>query len=150
MSAKLLLTNFDGTMFRLEVLPDCRDTRVLLHTRYWNREDQLVPGELEFFGVAAVGFSVNYVDNPAGSELCGLYELTDEAEKRGLLRENFDRRRREFLLTGYELAEDDPCDLLNDTGPLERICLADLHLYEQQTEGGIYRILAKGWNLEEE
>ena len=26
MSAKLLLTNFDGTMFRLEVLPDCRDT----------------------------------------------------------------------------------------------------------------------------
>ena len=37
MSAKLLLTNFDGTMFRLEVLPDCRDTRVLLHTRYWNR-----------------------------------------------------------------------------------------------------------------
>ena len=65
MSAKLLLTNFDGTMFRLEVLPDCRDTRVLLHTRYWNREDQLVPGELEFFGVAAVGFSVNYLDNPA-------------------------------------------------------------------------------------
>ena len=81
MSAKLLLTNFDGTMFRLEVLPDCRDTRVLLHTRYWNREDQLVPGELEFFGVAAVGFSVNYLDNPAGSELCGLYELEDEEEK---------------------------------------------------------------------
>ena len=107
MSAKLLLTNFDGTMFRLEVLPDCRDTRVLLHTRYWNREDQLVPGELEFFGVAAVGFSVNYLDNSAGSELCGLYELEDEEEKM-LLRENIGRRSRDSVLIGSQIQEDAP------------------------------------------
>ncbi len=150
MSAKKLLHNFDGTMPRLEVLTAREETRVLLHTQYWDGEDRKISGTLAFHGVAAVGFSVNHLSESVGSELCGLYELTDEAEKRGLLRENFDRRRREFLLTGYELAEDDPCDLLNDTGPLERICLADLHLYEQQTEGGIYRILAKGWNLEEE
>lgn len=149
MSTKLLLANFDGTMPCLEVLPACGDTRVLLHTRYWNREDQPVAGELEFFGVAAVGFSVNYLDNPIGSELCGLYELEDEKEKMRLLRENFDHRRRDFLLIGYQLQEDDPGEFLNNSEPLEQLRLADYHLYEQQTLGGVYRILAQGWKLEE-
>lgn len=149
MSTKLLLANFDGTMPRLEMLPAYRDTRVLLHTRYWNREDRLVSAELEFFGVAAVGFSVNYLDNPIGSELCGLYELEDEEEKMRLLRENFDRRRRDFLLTGYQMQEDDPGEFLNNSEQMEQLRLADHHLYEQQTQGGVYRILAKGWKLEE-
>ena len=149
MSTKLLLANFDGTMPYLEVRPACRDTYVLLHTQYWNREDRLVSGKLEFFGVASVGFSVNYLDTPIGSELCGLYELEDEEEKLRLLRENFDRRRRDFLLTGYDLQEDDPGEFLNDYGRLEQICPADYHLYEQQTLGGVYRILAQGWKLEE-
>ena len=136
-------------MSRLEMLPAYRDTRVLLHTRYWNRKDRLISGERKFFGAAAVGISVNYLDNPIGSELCGLYELVDEEEKMRLLRENFDRRRRDFLLTGYDLQKDDPGEFLNDSEPLEQVCPADYHLYEQQTLGGVYRILAEGWKLEE-
>ena len=149
MSARLLLSAFDGTMLRLEVLPAREETRVQLSMQYWDSNDRRVSGKLEFYGVAAIGFSVNYHGQSIGSELCGLYELTDKAEKVEMLRENFDRRRRDFLLTGYAFDENDPHDLLNDTSPLERIRLADLHLYEQQTEGGVYRILAKGWKLEE-
>ena len=119
MRTKVLLSNFDGTMSRLEVLPACQDTQVLLYTQYWNREDQLVSVELEFSGVVAADFSVNYLDNPIGSELCGFYELEDEEEKMRLLRKNFDRRRREFLLTGYQLQEDDPGEFLNDFELLE-------------------------------
>ena len=150
MRTKLLLANFDGTMSRLEVLPACQDTRVLLYTQYWNREDQLVSVELEFSGVVAADFSVNYLDNPIGSELCGFYELEDEEEKMRLLRENFDRRRRDFLLTGYQLQEDDPGELLNDFELLEQVSLGAYHLYEQQTMGGVYRILAKGWKIKEQ
>lgn len=150
MRTKVLLSNFDGTMSRLEVLPACQDTQVLLYTQYWNREDQLVSVELEFSGVVAADFSVNYLDNPIGSELCGFYELEDEEEKMRLLRKNFDRRRREFLLTGYQLQEDDPGELLNDFELLEQVSLGAYHLYEQQTMGGVYRILAKGWKIKEQ
>jgi hypothetical protein len=62
MSAVCLLKNFDGTMPRLEVLPDGGRTRVLLHTRYWDREDRLVSADVEFSDVAAVRFSVNYLE----------------------------------------------------------------------------------------
>lgn len=148
MNTKLLMANFDGRMPQLEVLPACGDTRVLLHIQYWNGEDQLVSGKLEFFGVVAVGFSVNYLDNPIGAELCGLYELEDEWEKARLLQENVDRRRRDFLLTGYQLQEDDPGEFLNHSQTLEEVSPAAYHYYEQQTLGGVYRILAKGWKLE--
>lgn len=149
MSAVCLLKNFDGTMPRLEVLPDGERTRVLLHTRYWDREDRPVSADVEFSDVAAVRFSVNYLGSSAGSELFGLYELAGEEEKLRLLKENFAGRRRDFLLTGYDLQAEDPADLLNCTEPLERFDPADYHLYQQQTEGGVYQILAQTWRLKE-
>ena len=97
---------------RLEKLPLALGFVLALLGYLWRYE--------EFFGVAAVGFSVNYLDNPAGLELCGLYELEDEEEKMRLLRENFDRRRRDFLLTGYQIQEDDPADCARE-GPLVQI-----------------------------
>ena len=115
MSAVCLLKNFDGTMPRLEVLPDGERTRVLLHTRYWDREDRLVSADVEFSDVAAVRFSVNYLGSSAG----------------------------------YDWQAEDPADLLNCTEPLERFDPADYHLYQQQTEGGVYQILARTWRLKE-
>ena len=147
MSAKLLWKNDDGTMPRLEVFPSGLGTRVVLHTNYWDEPHGLVPAKLEFLEVAAIGFGVNYADNPIGAELCGLYELTDEGEKERLLQENFHLRRRDFLQAGYALQEDDPDDALNCTAPLEQLRLSDYHMYEQQALGGVYRILARSWRM---
>ena len=33
---------------------------------------------------------------------------------------------------------------------LEQVSLGAYHLYEQQTMGGVYRILAKGWKIKEQ
>ena len=146
MSARLLPGNFDGTMERLALRVQGEETQASFHTRFWDGEDKLTEAVLEFSEVAAVSFAVNYFDNPLGAELFGLYEILDEAEKARLVRENFEKRRRSFLLAGYDGYDPkDPHDLLNNTEELDRIleALEDYHLYEQQTQGGTYRLLAK-------
>ena len=151
MSGKLLLGNFDGSMERLELLPECGAARAVFHTRYWEREDRSVEAVVTFFGVIAISFSVNYFDNPMGSELFGLYELEDEAEKVRLIRDNFSIRRREFLLAGYDGYDpEDEDDLLNSPREMEQAILRikRYHLYQQQTQGGTYRLVARGYKME--
>lgn len=152
MSARLLLDDFDGTLGRLELRPECCGTRAFFHVQYWDKAEKPVEAVLTFSDVIAVSFSVNYFDNPIGGELFGLYEIENEAEKAELLRENFRSRRREFLLAGYDGYDpEDPHDILNYTGEMERfIKLTEgYHLYQQQTQGGTYRLLAGGFKVEE-
>lgn len=150
MSAKLLLANFDGTLERLELLPECRETKAVFHIRYWDKQENLVEAVLTFFDVIAISFSVNYFDNPIGAELFGLYGMEDEEEKARLIRENFNARRREFLLAGYDGYDpEDKNDLLNNTEELDRILpeMRRYHLYQQQTQGGACRLLARSYSL---
>ena len=56
-----------------------------------------------------------------------------------------------MLLTGcYDYDPEDEADVLNHREPVERF-LAELpayHLYQQQPQGGIYWVLAKGYRVE--
>ena len=150
MSAKLLLRNFDGTMGRLEMTVRGGQTQAVFHTRFWNEADELTEAALVFSEVIAVSFAVNYFDNPMGAELFGLYEIEDGAEKARLVRENFETRRRNFLLAGYDGYDpEDPHDLLNDQTEMGRVLgkIGRYHLYEQQTQGGTYRLLARSHSV---
>ncbi len=151
MSGKLIVENFDGSMERLEVLPECGATKAVFHIRYWDKEGSPVEAALTFFNVIAISFSVNYFDNPIGIELFGLYEIEDETEKAELIRENFRVRRREFLLAGYDGYDpEDENDMLNDSGELGWILskAGSYHLYQQQTRGGTYRLAADRFEME--
>lgn len=151
MSGKLLVQNFDGSMERLEVLPEHGESKAVFHMRYWDEEGGPVEAVLTFYHVIAISFSVNYFDNPMGAELFGLYEIEDEAEKVKLIRENFRIRRREFLLAGYDGYDpEDENDLLNYTGELDRMLskAGSYHLYQQQTQGGTYRLAAGRFEME--
>lgn len=151
MSAKLLLDDFDGSMGRLELEPECCGTKAFFRVQYWDKAENPVEAILIFSDVISVSFSVNYFDNPIGSELFGLYEIEDETEKVKLIRENFLSRRREFLLAEYDGYDpEDPHDILNDTKEMERFIknAEEYHLYQQQTQGGTYRLLASGLKVE--
>lgn len=77
--------------------------------------------------------------------------IEDETEKAELIRENYRDRRREFLLAGYDGYDpEDGNDLLNYTGELERVLskVESYHLYQQQTLGGTYRLVAGGFKME--
>lgn len=150
MSAKLLLANFDGTMGRLELTVRGEATQAVFHTRFWDEADRLTGAALVFSEVIAVSFAVNYFDNPIGAELFGLYEIEDEGEKVRLIQKNFETRRRRFLLAGYDGYDpEDPHDMLNNRTEIERALgkMDRYHLYEQQTQGGTYRLLAGGYSV---
>ncbi len=152
MSARLLLDDFDGSMGHLELWPECCGTKAFFHVRYWDKAENPMEAVLIFSDIIAVSFSVNYFDNPIRGELFGLYEIESEEEKAELLRENFLTRRREFMLAGYDGYDpEDSHDILNNTDEMDRFLKAaeGYHLYQQQTQGGTYRLLAGGLRIEE-
>ncbi|MCI9331179.1 MAG: hypothetical protein HFG05_03270 [Oscillibacter sp.] len=81
MSGKLLVKNFDGSMERLEVLPERGTTKAVFHIRYWDETGSLAEAALTFSHVIAISVSVNYFDNPIGAELFGLYEYRGRNRK---------------------------------------------------------------------
>lgn len=148
--SKLLLKTFDGTMKKCILNPKCTESRFEMFIQYYEEEDILKDAELVFEQVISVDFEVNYFDNFIGAELFGFYEIFDKNKKQGMINKIFQNRIEEFLNHGdYDYDPNDPHDMLNYKKPIDEIVkqLDEYHLYQQQTQGGVFCILAKCYHI---
>ena len=153
--SKLLLKTFDGSMSRLMITPKCDQTEVELDIQYYDYDGDktLKKACIHFHSVISIDFEVNYFDNCIGAELFGFYEIDWLEKKREMIEKVFHTRKDGFLLHGnYDYEPDNDHDMLNYRERIQAVYenIGQYHLYQQQTEGGIYYILAKGFALIEE
>ena len=153
--SKLLLKTFDGSMSRLMITPKCDQTEVELDIQYYDYDGDktLKKACIRFHSVISIDFEINYFDNCIGAELFGFYEIDWLEKKREMIEKVFHTRKDGFLLHGnYDYEPDNGHDMLNFRERIQAVYenIGQYHLYQQQTEGGIYYILAKGFALIEE
>ena len=150
--SKLILKTFDGSMKKATINPKFLNTKIEFKFKYYNANDELTNAITTFKGVVAVDFEINYFDNYIGSELCGLYEIFHRTYKIDMIEKVFQNRLKHFLIhDNYHYDENEENDMLNYRENFNEIVnkIDEYHLYEQQTEGGIFSILAKGYILTE-
>lgn len=148
--SKLILKTYDGSLLNLKIKPKYLDSNVEFSIRYYDETDSLVKAKMIFDKVAVVDFEINLFDNYIGAELFGFYEIFDEGKKKELIEKLFKNRLDGFLYHGdYDYDSDDENDILNYRDPIEVFYhnLDEYHLYQQQTQGGIYYILAKNFEI---
>ncbi|MCD7821618.1 MAG: hypothetical protein LUG64_05350, partial [Clostridiales bacterium] len=98
---KLLYRTFDGDLKKIWVTPNYLDTNCSFRMEVWGGAE----GEtkktllLNFDHVAALEFSMNFCDNMAGADLGGFYKVPGKKQKRKLLERNFNRRKKDWLMT---------------------------------------------------
>ncbi len=151
--SKLLIKTFDGLLVSLNVKPKNTRTKVEFNLRYYDYDGDggLKKARMIFHNVVSLDFEVNYFDNCIGAELFGFYEIYDEEMKRMMLERVFESRRTGYLMHG-DCDDYDPNDEADMLNYRVRFCeiennLKQYHLYQQQTEGGIYYILAERYEL---
>lgn len=149
--SKLLMSTYDARLSQLKITPKCVRTKVSYRlTMYEEKLQQKVDRVMKFEDVVAIEFRMNYFDNPIGAECCGFYERFEKKEKEAILERNFDFRRSAFLLhEDYNYDAEDEADLLNYRESIDEIKenIGAYRLFEQQTTGGVYLILAKEWRI---
>jgi len=149
--SKLVFITYDAQLTKLKIVPKCYKTKVSYKLKIYDEKKQKeVKKTFVFNKVVAIEFHMNYFDNPIGAECCGFYEIFDDVEKKAMLERNFKNRRKNFLFHGdYEYDAEDEHDLLNYRVDMNEILdkLDEYHLYQQQTTGGVYSILAKKWEI---
>lgn len=148
--SKRILDTYDGTMKKLNIKPKCKDSKVEFYIKYYNEEDISTNALIIFKGVIAIDFEINYFNNCIGSELCGFYEIFDTETKINMLEKIFNNRLNGYLYHGdYDYEPDDEHDMLNYREPFDEIVkeIDKYKLYQQQTEGGIFYILALSYEI---
>ena len=148
--SKLILKTYDGSLLNLKITPKYLDSKVEFRIKYYDETGSFVKAKMIFDKVAFVDFEINFFDNYIGAELFGFYEIFDEGKKKELIEKLFKNRLDSFLYHGdYDYDSDDENDILNYREPIEVFCynLDEYHLYQQQTQGGIYYILAKNFKI---
>lgn len=150
--SKLLIKTFDGSLKNLKVKPKGINSIVEFTIQYYDyeREESLVKAKVIFYEVVSIDFEVNLFDNCIGAELFGFYEIFQEEKKKELVETIVRNRRDGFLYHGnYDYDETDENDMLNWRESVEKLYenIKEYHLYQQQTEGGIYYILAKRFEI---
>ena len=148
--SKLILNSFDGTMKSMNINPKCTDSQVKFNISYYNKGDILTKAVVIFKGVIAIDFEINYFDNFIGSELFGFYEILENNFKIKMLQKIFNNRIEGYLYHGnYDYNPLEANDMLNYKEPLDEIInqIGKYKLYQQQTQGGIYYVLALGYNI---
>ncbi|WP_270940679.1 hypothetical protein [Romboutsia lituseburensis] len=148
--SKLILNTFDGTMKKLSINPKCTDSKVEFNIKYYNEEDILTKASIIFKGVIAIDFEINYFDNFIGSELFGFYEIFETAAKINMLEKIFNNRLEGYLYHGnYNYDPNEEHDMLNYREPLNEIIkkIDNYRLYQQETGGGIFYILALDYEV---
>ncbi len=152
--SKLLLGTFDGALREVEIQPEKKYSKVKCKVQYYDEKADgiAVKAKIVFQHVVAIRFCVNQFENTIGAELGGFYEISDRDKKKEMLEKNFSGRREGYLYHGnYQYDPEDGADMLNYRDNLERVekKLDRYHLYQLQTVGGMYELLAKGYRLEE-
>lgn len=153
MRSRLLLTTYDGSITECKIRPQGEDAQVEFAIQYYRREngeERTVSAVLRFYQVASLDFEVNCFDNPLGAELGGFYEILDESAKKQMLEKVFENRKDGYLFHGdYDYDPGEPADMLNFRPPMEAVLgeLEQYRLFQQQTQGGIYHILCKRYEL---
>ena len=151
-NSKLLIKTFDGSLSSVKLKPKCVNSTVEFAIKYYDYDGDgaLVKAKVLFREVIAIDFEINLFNNYVGAELSGFYEIFAEEKKKDMVEKIFCNRRDGFLYHGdydYDPAEEN--DLLNWREPVDEIYknMEKYHLYQQQTLGGIYYILAGGYEL---
>ncbi len=151
-TSKLLVKTFDGSLVHLKLKPACMSSTVEFDIQYYDYDgdESLVKAKVIFREAASIDFEINLFDNPIGAELCGFYELFQTETKREIVEKLFRNRLEGFLYHGdYNYNADDKHDMLNWREPIDELYknLDTYHLYQQQTQGGVYYILAKSFEI---
>lgn len=126
------------------------DSTVEFNITYYDGKDTPVKRKVLFYGVVAIDLEVNLFDNCIGAELFGFYEILQSERKRELVERIFRNRLDGFLCHGdYDYDAADENDMLNWREPVDELFknIERYHLYQQQTQGGIYSILAGGYEI---
>ena len=150
MKSKLILKTFDWTMNKVNINQKCDNSKIEFHIKCYNEEDILVNALIIFNGVIAIDFQINYFDNFIYSELFGFYEVLDDTAKINMIEKIFNSRLEGFLYHGdYNYNPKDENNMLNYREPINEIVkkIDNYKLYQQQTQGGIFYILASGYEI---
>ena len=149
--SQLLLPTFDAQLTELKIVPKCDNTVISYKLKMYDEDLQRrVTKIMRFEDVVAIEFQMNYFENLIGAEVCGFYEIFQPKRKKSLLERNFITRKDHYLFHGdYDYDPDDQHDILNYRENIECVLreLDGYHLYDQQTIGGSYLILAKRWSI---
>lgn len=151
-ASKLLIKTFDGSLADLKLTPECAGSTVEFDIRYYDYEgdESLVQAKVIFREAASIDFEINLFDNVIGAELWGFYEIFQTEKKKEIVEKLFRNRLDGVLYHGdYDYDADDEHDMLNWREPIDELYknLDTYHLYQQQTQGGIYYILAKSFEI---
>lgn len=141
---KLILNLYDGTMKKLNITPKFKKSKVEFKVEYYNKDDILVKASIIFKDVIAIDFQINYFDNYIGSELGGFYEILDKKAKITMVEKIFNNRLESYLYDGdytYGPNEDGMIDYRANIDDILKE-IDKYKLYQQQTQGGIFYILA--------
>lgn len=149
--SQLLLSTYDAQLTELKIIPKRNNTIISYKLKMYDEDSpRRVTKIMRFEDVAAIEFQMNYFDNYIGAEVWGFYEIFNREKKKNLLEKNFISRRDNFLFHGdYNYEPDEPHDLLNNRENIEDVLreIDEYHLYEQETTGGTYFLLAKRWSI---
>lgn len=151
-TSKLLIKTFDGSLSDLTLKPKCMDSTVEFKIVYYDYDGDksLLKAKVLFHEVVAIDFEVNLFDNCIGAELCGFYEIFQVEMKKKIIEKIFRNRLDGFLYHGdYNYDSTEENDTLNWREPIEILFknIEKYHLYQQQTQGGIYYILASDYEI---
>ncbi|WP_434799297.1 hypothetical protein [Terrisporobacter vanillatitrophus] len=150
MKSKLILSTYDGTMKKLNINQKYTNSKVEFNIKYYDEKDRVIKALIIFKGVIAIDFEINYFNNSIGSELFGFYEIFDTTAKINMIEKIFNNRLEGYLYHGdYDYEPKDENDMLNYKEELNEVVkeIDKYKLYQQQTEGGIFYILASSYEI---
>ncbi len=150
--SKLLIKTFDGSLLKLSLNPKYMDSTVQFDIKYYDYDNagDIVEAKVLFKEVVSIDIEINLFANCIGAELFGFYEIFDVEKKKEMVEKVFLTRLDGYLYHGeYNYDPNEENDMLNWRKPIEELYerIDKYHLYQQQTEGGIYYILSSGYSI---
>ena len=149
-AGRLLVKNFDARIPKIEIKPKGISSKIVVHSKMYDENDDKINVKIHFADVAAIEFCINFFDNMIGTEACGLYEIEDIDFIDSVVKRNFERRREVYLLEGdYEYDPNESADMLNvfDLSETYQREKEKYHAFVQNVDAGVYIIIAKGYQI---
>ena len=149
-AGRLLVKNFDARIPKIEIKPKGISSKIVVHSKMYDENDDKINVKIRFDDVAAIEFCINFFDNMIGTEAWGLYEIEDIDFIDSVVKRNFERRREVYLLEGdYEYDPNESADMLNvfDLSETYQREKEKYRAFVQNVDAGVYIIIAKGYQI---